>query len=270
MDSRNIADCGLYHHRYVPKALLVLIRFILTLRGVFFRQMEGKDVRYDILIIGDSHIPDREKFFPEKIHQKLKAIKDILPQHRFDLVLFTGDFTDSNTLFNILSTMLEGDLEHFYAVVGNMDGFYNTTGKISTIKRTNVFDTTLQIGSTPVQIGMIHGHQIRPRGDHGKYLLFAKEKGYNILVTGHTHADEVQILGKSLLLINPGSCTGSWSFLATETPSFVHLQLQDDQNSEKDVILAHLTLYILSEDISHQECFFLFEQGHWKEQGQPY
>jgi len=58
------------------------------------------------------------------------------------------------------------------------------------------------------------------------------------------------------LLLNPGSATGAWSFLADKTPSFMHLRLEGGDNSAKnalsseDGILISLNLYCL---IGHEQ-----------------
>ena len=81
---------------------------------------------------------------------------------------------------------------------------------------------------TTISIGLTHGSQIRPRGDHIQLEKFAEEKKINILVSGHTHKEEVFLTKNGILLINPGSATGAWSFVASGNPSFVLLKINEN------------------------------------------
>ena len=76
-------------------------------------------------------------------------------------------------------------------------------------------------------IGLTHGHQISPRGDHSQLETLAVKNNFNILISGHTHKEEVKLTVKGILLLNPGSATGAWSFVASQNPSFIVLQLNE-------------------------------------------
>ncbi|MCK4779720.1 MAG: hypothetical protein KAT57_06015, partial [Candidatus Lokiarchaeota archaeon] len=46
-------------------------------------------------------------------------------------------------------------------------------------------------------------------------------------VSGHTHKEEVYLTKNGILLINPGSVTGAWSFVASGIPSFIELSVNE-------------------------------------------
>jgi len=79
-----------------------------------------------------------------------------------------------------------------------------------------------------LRIGLIHGHQVRPRGDINKLLKLAKNLDVNILISGHTHAQSI-IRKNNILLINPGSATGAWSFVADGIPSYIIMEIDKEQ-----------------------------------------
>ena len=82
----------------------------------------------------------------------------------------------------------------------------------------------IQIGQ--FRIGLMHGHQIVPWGDPHALAMIQRQLDVDILVTGHTHQNEVnEYEGK--WFINPGSITGSYSALTSEViPSFILLAIQ--------------------------------------------
>lgn len=85
----------------------------------------------------------------------------------------------------------------------------------------------IQIGQ--FKIGLIHGHQIVPWGDAHSLAMIQRQLDVDILITGHTHRNEVnEYEGK--WFINPGSITGSYSTLTSEvTPSFILLAIQGNK-----------------------------------------
>jgi len=65
----------------------------------------------------------------------------------------------------------------------------------------------IQIGQ--FKIGLTHGHQIVPWGDAHSLAVKRRELDVDILITGHTHRNEVnEYEGK--WFINPGSITGAY------------------------------------------------------------
>ena len=65
----------------------------------------------------------------------------------------------------------------------------------------------IQIGQ--FKIGLMHGHQIVPWGDAHSLAMVQRQLDVDILITGHTHRNEVsEFEGK--WFINPGSITGAY------------------------------------------------------------
>ena len=77
----------------------------------------------------------------------------------------------------------------------------------------------VQIGK--FKIGLCHGHQVVPWGSTESLARLQREMDVDILVTGHTHKNEVnEYEGK--WFINPGSITGAYSSITSDvTPSFI-------------------------------------------------
>lgn len=85
----------------------------------------------------------------------------------------------------------------------------------------------LQIGQ--FKIGLIHGHQIVPWGDAHSLAMIQRQLDVDILITGHSHKNEVnEYEGK--WFINPGSITGAYSSLTIDVvPSFILLAIQGNK-----------------------------------------
>ncbi|MHA1754321.1 MAG: YfcE family phosphodiesterase [Candidatus Odinarchaeia archaeon] len=135
-----------------------------------------------ILIIGDFHIPNRAS-------EVNPIIVDYLTRQNYSLILSTGDLTSKEVL-----SFLES-LGTFKVVKGNMD-FLDLPDKI-----------ILEINNT--RIGLIHGHQVYPRGDLNKLTKYSKALKINILISGHTHSS-FAVKKDNIILLNPGSVTGAW------------------------------------------------------------
>ena len=100
-------------------------------------------------------------------------------------------------------------------------------------------------------IGLTHGAQISPRGEQEQLENLAIKRNYNILISGHTHKEEIFLTEKGVLLLNPGSVTGAWSFVASRLPSFIELKIiestkeinvdliQIDKQSREIVVLKY-------------------------------
>jgi|TARA_B100000482_G_scaffold98923_1_gene71229 vacuolar protein sorting-associated protein 29 len=76
------------------------------------------------------------------------------------------------------------------------------------------------------KIGIVHGHQVVPWGDPHSLSMVQRRLDVDILVSGHTHKNEVsEVDGK--WFINPGSITGAYSSLQADVvPSFILLAVQ--------------------------------------------
>ena len=176
-----------------------------------------------ILCIGDSHIPNRAKDLPEKIYDKLDNLTKV---DLFDFTFFTGDVIKFPKLLDSLNLKTKKKL---YIVMGNMDYYYGNRNAPIYQKLDVIFED-----KDKMTLGLTHGSQIRPRGDHSQLENLAIEKKYNIIVSGHTHKEEIFLTEKGILLINPGSVTGAWSFVASGIPSFIELNIIE---SAKEIII---------------------------------
>ena len=176
-----------------------------------------------ILCIGDSHIPFRVKDLPMQIYNK---INNLTSTELFDYTFFTGDLINFPELLIFLNQRTKRSL---FKVIGNMDYYYGKRDSPTYQKLDISFED-----NDKITLGLTHGAQIRPRGDHDQLEILAQENGYTILVSGHTHKEEIFLTNKGILLINPGSVTGAWSFVASGIPSFIELSV--DEKTKKVVI----------------------------------
>lgn len=77
----------------------------------------------------------------------------------------------------------------------------------------------IQIGQ--FRVGLIHGHQIVPWGDAHSLAMIQRQLDVDILITGHTHKNEVnEYEGK--WFINPGSITGAYRLETLSCVFFVY------------------------------------------------
>ncbi len=150
-----------------------------------------------LVVMGDTHIPDRADSIPEKI---VEFVRDVSP----DLIIFTGDLTDASVLKFLKS------ISEVVAVRGNMDFL-----RLPDFAEIEIYG---------VRAGVIHGHQVYPRGDVQQLKDVAVERGVRVLFNGHTHSP--QIRSKSgIVLLNPGSVTGVWGGgKASLIPSFLTVE----------------------------------------------
>ena len=165
-----------------------------------------------LLAIGDAHIPRRAREIPPKVYEKLE---NLARAHLFDYTFFTGDVIDAPKFLDFLKLRTKRD---FFRVIGNMD-YYGGNRDAPIFQKLKLYDQ--------LTIGMTHGAQISPRGDHDQLELLAMEKEYNILISGHTHKEEITLTQNGILLINPGSITGAWSFVASQIPSFTFITINE-------------------------------------------
>ena len=202
------------------------MRSKLNLNSFFFIYLKDKfdeSINYIMvrcLIIGDTHIPRRAKDVDYLIYNKLTELAN---DNLFDFTLFTGDEIQAPIFIGFLESKTKTKL---YRVIGNMDYFDGN--------RDSPVYADLYIyfsDDTKITIGLTHGAQIEPRGDHKQLKALAIEKSYNILISGHTHHDSVRRTKNGILLLNPGSVTGAWSFVASGIPSFITLDINEEDKS---------------------------------------
>lgn len=157
-----------------------------------------------VLLVGDLHIPHRAAEIPEKFTRMLVPNK---MQH----VICTGNI---------------GCKEQYEKLRSLAPSVHVTTGDFEFSGGENIFPETkvLQVGQ--FRIGVIHGHQVIPWGDHTALSIVRRKLDVDILVSGHTHKNEV-VDHDGSYHINPGSITGAFSTVTTEVnPSFVLLAIQ--------------------------------------------
>ena len=200
-----------------------------------------------ILCIGDSHIPNRAKDLPEKIYDKLNELSET---ELFDFTLFTGDLIEFPEFIEYLYSITK---ENLFLVMGNMDYHYgNRDAPIYQSLGINFEDNDKMI------VGLTHGTQISPRGDHMQLEILAIKRNYNILISGHTHKEEISLTEKGILLINPGSVTGAWSFVASRLPSFIELNINE---STKEISGNFFQLDKRSREIILLKSNYIFENN---------
>ena len=175
-----------------------------------------------IIVIGDFHVPDRNKEIPLEI---INSVNKGLNQQQFDFLACTGDLTK----IDVIEPMLNLWSKEKIIVQGNMDYFHSDN---EDYWHEATFSTENFVESENVmKIGIIHGQQVRPRGNPTLLSRKANMMDVNILISGHTHALSVELFTdvknkKKILLLNPGSATGSWSFVASGKPSYAILEIQ--------------------------------------------
>ena len=197
-----------------------------------------------ILVIGDSHIPRRAKNIPVQICDLLE--KSVL-NGKFDYTLFTGDVIKAPRFMSYLKKITKTEV---LVVVGNMD-YYGGNRNAPMYQHIKIPLETKEVFT----VGLTHGHQINPRGDHAQLGALAIDNNYNVLISGHTHKEEVVLTNKGVLLLNPGSVTGAWSFVASRNPSFIVLILKE-KTGEIDVLLHQYE--IRSSELREKKSHFIF------------
>jgi putative phosphoesterase len=199
-----------------------------------------------LLAIGDSHLPRRAKSVPDQIIKKLEQLVEI---EKFDYTFFTGDVVNAPKFMNLLNLITKRTL---FVVIGNMD-YYGGNRDAPAYQSLNI-----SMGNNDnLNVGLTHGHQVSPRGDRSQLELIAIEKRFNILISGHTHKEEI-FLQKDILLLNPGSVTGAWSFIASGNPSFITLTIIE-KTGEINVVLYQYD--IRAAKLKDLKSYFVFENN---------
>ena len=136
-----------------------------------------------ILVVSDTHIPERASEIPPSM---LKLIESL----EYDVVVHAGDLCGEEVL-----EWLKGLGGELYVVSGNMDYL--------------PLPTHAKFQADDIVVGVVHGHQVYPRGDVVKLTGVAKRLGAQLLISGHTHYPFIRVYG-GVLHVNPGSLTGVW------------------------------------------------------------
>ena len=158
-----------------------------------------------ILVFGDTHFPSRRDSIPDDFY---KQIEDTT----YDFALITGDLTREEDMKAALPP-----LPRFLIVRGNMD--YSTSA--------HSFHEKVQIES--FNILLLHGTQLRPRGNIKQLWDIADNVRAHIAVHGHTHQAAIDLY-KDKLFLNPGTisgATGGWG--GRFDASFIELDASGDE-----------------------------------------
>ncbi len=158
-----------------------------------------------LIVISDTHIPQKSKTLPNKIIEEIKNA---------DAVIHAGDFTSYD-----FYEQLKFISKQLYAVKGNMDDR----------DITNFLPNKLIIKIEEKTIGIMHG--FGPPHGLEEYLLknFEKDK-IDILIYGHSHKS-IWKKKDSIYILNPGSPT---DYVFTKEQTYAVL------NIEKEIINADI------------------------------
>ncbi len=199
------------------------------------------------LAIGDSHIPRRANNIPERIINKLDELTKDEP---FEYTFFTGDLIKCPECIELLKSITNKEL---FIVVGNMDN-YDENEDVPFYQELDYFFSE----SDKITIGLTHGVQIHHRGDRSALESLAIERKYNVLISGHTHKEEISLTKNGILLINPGSVTGAWSFVSSKTPSFSVTKIS---NFLREIEVSLFQLNTNSNTISESKFYYIFKDN---------
>jgi len=176
-------------------------------------QIEKKEVL--IGIISDTHIPSRVNGLPKEIFEVFK---------NSDLIIHSGDIENLETLKELEK------IAPLIAVEGNMDQ-KETKEKLPEGISLKIYNW---------KIGIVHSPFSFWLGSHFNFIQekmaqrLAEKGNFDILIFGHTHRPflkELNLKGKKILLINPGSAT-----IPFFTQSSVAILKINQQNFEAEII----------------------------------
>lgn len=166
-----------------------------------------------VLVIGDVHIPTRAHQVPDKFQEVLLNSKDLITT-----ILSTGNICGRESYDFIRSIN-----SNIQSVKGDLDGGIGANFSAS-------YPETKVITIEGHKIGLCHGHQIVPWGDHDALQMLQRKLDCDILITGHTHIQEIFRSENGKIFINPGSLTGVYSAISPAcTPSFVLLDIKEGE-----------------------------------------
>lgn len=160
------------------------------------------------LVVGDFHIPQRASMIPEKFQKMLvpnKMQRKLAIYLFFDKSIIHNEpwFNSSIDVLctgNLVTKDQYDELRHLAPNVHVVRGCFDEDSSYPESK-------VIQIGQ--FKIGLIHGHQIVPWGDSHSLAILQRQMDVDILITGHTHRNEVNEYGGKWF-INPGSITGAY------------------------------------------------------------
>jgi vacuolar protein sorting-associated protein 29 len=157
-----------------------------------------------VLVFGDAHIPSRRDSIPEAFYDHIK-------QTNYDVALITGDLVRESDMRSALPP-----LPRSFIVVGNMDygSHYN-------------FHEQIQLDD--FKMLLLHGTQLRPRGNIKQLLEIVHEIEADIAIHGHTHTASIE-LRENRLFVNPGTISGATGGWGGKTDaSFIELEVNKNE-----------------------------------------
>ena len=167
---------------------------------------------YRVLVFGDTHIPTRRDSIPDGFFQYIK-------DSTYDMALITGDLVREVDMRAALPP-----LPRSFTVVGNMD--YGSS-----------YNFHEQIQLDDFNLLLLHGTQLRPRGNIEQLWDILTQISGDIAIHGHTHKHDIALYKKKLFL-NPGTisgATGGWS--GRTDASFIELEIKENELG----VTLHLT-----------------------------
>jgi len=181
---------------------------------------------YRVLVLGDAHIPSRRDTIPSEFYQYIK-------DSQYDMTLITGDLVRESDMRAALPP-----LPRCFIVTGNMD--YGST-----------YNFHEQIQLDRFNILLLHGTQLRPRGNIEQLCEILKHIGGDVAVHGHTHRAAIGLY-KDRLFLNPGTITGATGGSGGRTDaSFIEIVVNEDQ---MDVILHTTNWHVVKRtEIQYQK-----------------
>ena len=134
-------------------------------------------------MFGDLHIPTRRDSIPADFYEHIQTTN-------YDLALVTGDLVHPQALDRALPK-----LPPVHIVKGNMD-----------MRSNSPFHEEIQIENFGFLL--LHGTQLRPRGNISQLWEILRDLHLDVAVHGHTHKHDIQLYNGRLFL-NPGTITGA-------------------------------------------------------------
>ena len=157
-----------------------------------------------VLVFGDAHIPSRRDSIPAPFYEHIEHTS-------YDMALITGDLVREDDMRAALPP-----LPRSFIVVGNMD--YGS--------RYNFHE---QVQLDDFNVLLMHGTQLRPRGNIKQLWEIVQEIGADVAIHGHTHTAKIEI-HKDRLFLNPGTisgATGGWG--GRTDASFIELEVNKNE-----------------------------------------
>lgn len=162
----------------------------------------GSSTMKRILILGDAHIPTRRDSIPDEFYRHIESTD-------YDLAFITGDLVRIPDFKKALP-----ELPTTYYVRGNMD--FHSEDPFHHMIHVEQFGFLL-----------LHGTQLRPRGNIEQLWEILQEVNLDVAVHGHTHRADIQLY-RGCLFLNPGTisgATGGWP--GRDDASFIEIEVNN-------------------------------------------